>query len=63
MLTVVIIAKNEANKISKCLDALTFADEILLVNNGSTDKTAKIASEFNANIIDINSETNFSKMR
>ena len=45
MLTGVVLAKNEENNISKCLDSLKFCDEILLVDDNSTDNTVKMAQK------------------
>ena len=51
-LSVVIIARNEEKKIKECLESVKWADEIILVDNGSSDKTKDIAESFNAEIID-----------
>lgn len=51
-LTFIIITKNEEKKISDCLRSLTkYADEIILVDSGSTDKTIAIAKSFGARIV------------
>lgn len=42
-LSVIIIAKNEEARIGACLDAVQFASERLVLDNGSTDKTPDIA--------------------
>lgn len=48
--SVVISAYNEQKKIRACLESAKFADEIVFVDNSSTDKTAKIAREFTKTI-------------
>jgi len=45
-LSIVISAYNEQRKIRECLESAKFADEIIFVDNSSTDKTVKIAREF-----------------
>jgi glycosyltransferase involved in cell wall biosynthesis len=45
-LSIVISAFNEQKKIRACLESAKFADEIIFVDNSSTDKTAKIAGEY-----------------
>jgi len=49
-LSIVISAYNEQRKIKACLESVTFADEIIFVDNSSTDKTVKIAKEFTKKI-------------
>ncbi len=49
-LSVVISAYNEEGKIEACLKSSLFADEIILVDNSSTDKTAEIAKKYTKNI-------------
>lgn len=49
-LSIVISAYNEQKKIRKCLESVTFADEIIFVDNTSTDKTVKIAKEYTKKI-------------
>jgi len=39
-LTVIIAAKNEGHQIRTCVDSVSFADEILVLDSGSTDDTA-----------------------
>ena len=51
-ISVVIIAKNEEKKISDCLESVKWADEIILVDSGSTDKTKQIAKKYGAKIFD-----------
>ncbi len=46
MLSVIVIAKNEQDRIKACLESVKFADEIVVYDNGSSDNTTKIAREY-----------------
>ena len=50
MLSVIIITKNEAHRISRCLESVRWADEIIVLDSGSTDTTVEIAKTFTQNI-------------
>ena len=47
-----IIARNEEKKIEKCIDSLSFADEIVVVLDRSMDKTKKIVKRLNASFFE-----------
>ena len=49
-LSVILITKNEAANIRACLESVTFADEIVVVDSGSTDDTVAIAREMGAKV-------------
>lgn len=49
-LSVAIITKNEEQNIRDCLASVTFAEQVVVVDSGSTDKTLEIASEFGCDI-------------
>ena len=57
----IIIAKNEESMIKDALESLIFCDEIIVVNNDSTDKTKEIAEKY-ATIYDYKSN-DFSELR
>lgn len=46
MLSVIIIAKNESLTIENCLKSVYFADEIIVLDSGSTDNTVEIAKRY-----------------
>ena len=50
-ITVVVMAYNEEENISDCLSSASFADEILVIDSGSQDKTDEIAQSFGARIL------------
>ena len=50
MLSVMIIAKNEAATIRRCLEALGWADEIIVLDSGSEDATVAIAREYTPHV-------------
>lgn len=64
-ITVVILAKNEADVIKKSIRSASFARDILVVDSGSSDKTCEIAKELGARVIynewpeDFSSQRNF----
>ena len=50
-LAVVIVAKNEAARIGECVASASFADEILVLDSGSSDATAQIAQGLGARVV------------
>lgn len=50
MISVTIIAKNEAENIRRCLESVKWADEIIVLDSGSTDDTVAIAKEYTENV-------------
>ncbi len=59
---VVIIAKNEEKNIVGCLESVSWADEIVVVDGGSIDKTKQISKKFGASVFDFLSN-DFSERR
>jgi glycosyltransferase involved in cell wall biosynthesis len=49
-ISAIIITFNEENNIQDCLKSLDWADEIIIVDSRSTDKTVEIASKFTKQI-------------
>lgn len=49
-LSVVIITKNELRHIAACLESVRFADEIIVLDSGSTDGTVEIARQHGASV-------------
>jgi glycosyltransferase involved in cell wall biosynthesis len=45
-LSVVILTKNEESRIARCLDSVSWADEIIVVDDESTDKTVEVAKRY-----------------
>ncbi|MFZ4855506.1 MAG: glycosyltransferase family 2 protein [Desulfuromonadaceae bacterium] len=50
-LTVVILTKNEEQVISRCINSVPFATEILVIDSESTDSTCTIAADLGARIV------------
>lgn len=57
-----VIAYNEENSIARCIKSLKFADEVIVVDAFSTDRTATIAEENGAKVIQ-NSWSGFASQR
>lgn len=52
-ISVVVSAYNEEKNIEECLKSASFANEIILIDNTSTDKTADIASKYTSKIFSL----------
>jgi glycosyltransferase involved in cell wall biosynthesis len=52
-LSVVIITKNEAQNIGPCIESVTFADEVIVLDGKSEDQTATIARGLGARVIEV----------
>lgn len=50
-LSVAIIAFNEEDRLGACLKGLSFADEVLVVDSGSQDRTVTIAESFGCRVL------------
>ncbi len=50
-ISAVIITRNEERRLPRCLAALTFADEIVVLDDESTDSTRRIAREYGARVV------------
>ena len=51
-LSVALCVRNEEEKLKKCLDALTFADEIIILLDGCSDSSKEIANKYTKKIIE-----------
>ena len=51
-ISVVLITRNEAARIRRCLDSVRWADEIVVVDQHSRDATAAICREYGARVIE-----------
>jgi glycosyltransferase involved in cell wall biosynthesis len=49
-LSVVIITKNEEQNIARCLESVKWADEIIVIDDHSTDRTPEIAGRYGAQV-------------
>ncbi|ARB90829.1 glycosyltransferase family 2 protein [Legionella longbeachae] len=49
-LSVIIITKNEEQNIRRCLESVQFADEIIVLDSGSTDNTVAISKEYTEHV-------------
>ncbi len=48
---IAVIAKNEADRIGRLLDGAAFADEVVVVDSGSTDDTVRICRQAGARVV------------
>ncbi|MFD1065859.1 glycosyltransferase [Oceanobacillus locisalsi] len=63
-ITLCMIVKNEEAFLKKCLSSVqNFADEIIIVDTGSTDGSIRIAEKFNAKIYHYKWDDHFAKAR
>ncbi len=61
-LTALIIAKNEEKMLQACLETLSFCQKIIVLDTGSSDQTAKIAENYNCQVVGFAHES-FAKLR
>lgn len=50
-ITAIIIAKNEEKMIAACLHTLEWCQEVLVIDNGSVDKTVEVAEKLGAKVV------------
>lgn len=50
-LSVAVVTLNEEERIRACLESVVWADEIVVVDSGSSDKTVQIAREFTDRVV------------
>ncbi|SFO04813.1 glycosyltransferase family 2 protein [Xenorhabdus japonica] len=62
-LSVVMITKNAADLITDCLLSVNWADEIIVLDSGSTDTTCQIASEMGAKVYSNTEWSGFGRQR
>lgn len=50
MLSIIVLTKNEEKTIESCLKSVSWADEVMVVDSGSDDKTLEIAKKLGAKV-------------
>lgn len=61
MLSAVLLTKNEEADIKDCITSASFCDEILVVDDNSTDKTTRIAQKIGIKVFKRNMNKNFAQ--
>lgn len=62
-LTVAILSHNESDNLAKLLPTLGFANEVIVVNDNSTDNTKKVVSQNKAKLLNNRLNADFAKQR
>ncbi len=63
MISAVILTKNEEKYIEKCIQSVKWCDEIVIVDDNSSDKTIEIAKKYKTTIYYRSLSNNFSNQR
>ncbi len=63
MISAIVLTKNEEEDIGKCLESVSWCDEILIIDDFSKDKTVEIAKKAGARIFNRELNSNFSSQR
>jgi glycosyltransferase involved in cell wall biosynthesis len=63
MISVLIPARNEATNIVDCIDSVRWADEIIVVDSGSNDKTTSLAEKHGAQVVQFCWNSQFPKKK
>ncbi|MBP9691020.1 glycosyltransferase family 2 protein [Candidatus Woesebacteria bacterium] len=63
MLTAIIIARNEELNIASAVRSVSFSDEVLVIDNASSDKTSQVAQEHGARVVTSSIEGDFGTLR
>lgn len=63
MISAVVLTKNNQDTIAQCLDSLSWCDEIVVVDDDSTDETPTIAKRYRARVIRHPLHDNFASQR
>jgi glycosyltransferase involved in cell wall biosynthesis len=50
--SVVVLTRDEEANIARCLDSVAWADQVIVIDSGSTDDTVPIAHSLNAEVVD-----------
>jgi len=61
-ISAVILTKNEENMLGDCIDSVSFCDEIIVIDDNSSDRTAELAKLLGAKVFE-HTSTNFSEKR
>jgi glycosyltransferase involved in cell wall biosynthesis len=62
-LTIAVITLNEAKRIEQCLRSAAFADELIVVDSGSTDNTQVLAKRMGAHVFEYTDWQGFGEQR
>lgn len=63
MISVVVLTKNEENNIRRCLESIKWCDEVIIIDDNSTDKTLEIIKKYKTTIYKRPLNSNFSAQR
>lgn len=63
MITAVVLAKNQENELTRCLSSLAWCQEIVVIDDNSTDDTVKIAEGLGAKVYKRDLAENFAEQR
>lgn len=62
-ISAIILTKNEEKNIEDCLKRLTWCDEMLVIDDNSSDKTVELAKKHRATVIEHSLENDFAQSR
>ncbi len=63
MISAVVLTKDEEKNLPQCLESIKWVDEVLVIDDNSTDKTSEIAKKFGAKVITHSLNNNFAQQR